>query len=267
MDEIKLLVLDLDNTLLSDNKTISKKDYKTLEKCLNNGIEIIFASGRYDFAQDDILKNLKLNFNRTKIADGGGTIYNENSKFHLNGFSKPEYIKVLNNLEEKGFKPFVTDGTFIYYEKDSPLIEIYQNLIDRFPEKFKEVINLSDLDNILKFILYCPDKKTLEFLKNIKIGDIKAFISANCLAEITPSKLDKWNAVKHLIKDKNYSVNNICAIGDSGNDLEMIKNAGLGLAVSNALDEVKKVADYVSESDNNHSAVTELIEKYIFKNA
>lgn len=261
---IKLIVIDLDNTLLKDDKTISGLDRETLEKCLKNNIDIIVASGRFLDSHKKILKELDLDlFNNPQIAEGGGLIYSENGTKFLGKLEKEKYLKILQKLKDKNVIPFVSDGINIYYEDNGPLNKIYGFDNKTNMNKLKKIDDLSQVKEPLKFILYCEDQETLKLYTDTLEPETKAFISAKNIAEITSTHLDKWYALKEIINEKGIQPEEIAAIGDSGNDLLMIKNSGLGLSVSNALPEVLDSSDYISKYDNNHNAVSQLIEEYI----
>ena len=81
--------------------------------------------------------------------------------------------------------------------------------------------------------------------------------------EIASAHLNKLNGIKVLSDIVGIPLENIAAIGDSDNDLSMIEGVGLGMAVANASPAIKNAAMYISNSDNDHGGVAELIEEYI----
>ena len=88
--------------------------------------------------------------------------------------------------------------------------------------------------------------------------------SKDVYVEITPKNIDKSSALETLISKKyNLTLDQVIAFGDNFNDTTMIKNVGLGVAVANAAQEVKDVADYVSSYTNKEHAVAKAIEKFL----
>ena len=79
--------------------------------------------------------------------------------------------------------------------------------------------------------------------------------------EISQKDVDKWDALKYLIKELNIQKEELIAIGDNINDRDMIINAGLGIAMGQSMPEIKEVADYVTD-DNENEGVKKAIEKY-----
>jgi hydroxymethylpyrimidine pyrophosphatase-like HAD family hydrolase len=88
--------------------------------------------------------------------------------------------------------------------------------------------------------------------------------SERALYEILPKGIGKGTSITKLGSFMNVDINKIIAIGDYNNDISMFKAAGIGVAVSNAIDEVKAVADYIAES-NDDDGVAKFIESVILK--
>lgn len=80
--------------------------------------------------------------------------------------------------------------------------------------------------------------------------------------EITNKNVNKWTAIEYLIEKLNIKKEEVMAIGDNINDIEMIKNAGMGIAMGNSAPQVKDIADFIT-SDNDSNGVAEAINKYI----
>ena len=93
-----------------------------------------------------------------------------------------------------------------------------------------------------------------------KVG---VFFSGEDILEFNPYNIDKGTGVKDLLEKINIDPSEAIAIGDNFNDIPMIENVGMGVAVKNGVDEIKSVANYVTENDNNHNAVAEVIQKFI----
>ncbi|MEG0963241.1 MAG: HAD-IIB family hydrolase, partial [Lachnospiraceae bacterium] len=91
------------------------------------------------------------------------------------------------------------------------------------------------------------------------------FFSCNEYLEYCPKDVDKGSGVKYIAEFLNVPMENTIAAGDERNDIPMIKAAGIGVAVSNAHKDVIAFADYVTENDNNHGAIAEIIKKFILK--
>lgn len=92
--------------------------------------------------------------------------------------------------------------------------------------------------------------------------ETEIFRSEPCFLEVAPKNVDKAYSLKHLLRILGISRQEIVCCGDSFNDISMIQFAGLGIAMANAQDQLKCVANYVTEYDNDHNGVAEVIEKF-----
>ena len=81
--------------------------------------------------------------------------------------------------------------------------------------------------------------------------------------DIMASGVSKWRVIKILAESLNIAHEDILTVGNYYNDIDMLQHAGVGIAVANSLPEVKDVADFVTEYDNNHDAVAEIISKML----
>ena len=107
-------------------------------------------------------------------------------------------------------------------------------------------------------------RKASEELQKSHIGsEVKMMFSLDMLLEILPYDSDKSVALKWLSEYVNVPLSEILAVGDAENDIEMLKEAGIGVAMNNAYEHVKEFADYVTERDNNHDGLVEAVEKFI----
>ena len=75
--------------------------------------------------------------------------------------------------------------------------------------------------------------------------------------------MSKYNSIKYLCKRENIRWNNTISFGDNYNDMPMLKVAGLSVAANNAVEDVKKACDVVTEADNNEGVIAEIIERFI----
>ena len=90
-----------------------------------------------------------------------------------------------------------------------------------------------------------------------------SFFSCKEYLEYCPLNTSKGTGVEYLTRVLNMPPDCTVAVGDEQNDISMIQTAHVGVAMKNGIDELKKVADYVTENDNNHDAIAEVIEKFI----
>lgn len=264
----KLLVLDFDDTLLTDELTISQEDIEAIIAAKNKGVYILFCSGRSNDSMRQFIDIMNIHddheyfvsFNGARIDDMNGN----------NIFVKSIEGPVLKDLIDLGAEFDVT--TQLYYdsklviEKETRLSRKYQKLTN-----MQHVImtNIKDLPYSTKVLFNSDDipklEKMQDRIKNKYSDVVNVFFSKPTYLEILHPDANKGLAVKYMAEHLGISKDEVIAVGDGFNDLFMIEYAGVGVAVANARDGVKAKADYITEASNNESAVAEVINKYILK--
>ncbi len=264
---IKLVATDLDDTLLTDDKRITEGNRKAIKACLDKGIHFVTASGRFNRAQLTFIKKINLNLEKQlHIGDGGGTLFNEDKIHRTFGvMEKPIYLQLLKEVRLTGIPCMVATYENIYYDiKDQPLSAVYGSIKGGLRSYVRYIDDLCNVPNkVLKMIFFRENDKVHDTLMSLKRPGLSVFMSAKYLIEITAENLCKFNAIRALAQQLNIQQEEICCIGDSGNDVGMVRNAGLGLSVQNALPVVKAVSDAVGLKNNNEDGVAWLLEKYV----
>ena len=129
-----------------------------------------------------------------------------------------------------------------------------------------EYSNYMDITAPMKILVWVKNEKEekywQEVCNNLNLAGVMA--AKNCF-DISLKGVNKYTGILKLAQKLNINENEIAAIGDYGNDVDMVKNASLGLAVKNATDEVKKSAKLVLDKTNNEDEVSYLIEKYLLQ--
>jgi len=269
--EYKLLALDLDGTLLNSKEEISKKNLEAIKRVNKKGVKIIVTTGRsYASAESYITK---ININDPVITYNGAVIHDfENviRKITL----KDNLIKdILKLLKDMDYAPIIYDENHKYYETfggythdflefsktfERELIKV-ENIIDR---EWKNVIRLSVVTGEPDIPLLHSELKK-NFGEKIKTLDTY-FVGWNFwIFEILSKDCSKSNGLSFLCNTYNIEQEEVIAVGDNNNDLDMITWAGMGVAMKNGLTSVIKEADYVTERNNDEDGVTEVLEKFI----
>ena len=116
-------------------------------------------------------------------------------------------------------------------------------------------------------LIELDDKKKLERFQKENLSwsedKLSSFFSCDEYLEYCPLDTTKGSAISYLCNFLNIPIKNTIAVGDERNDISMLEAAQLGVAVKNAKEEVKSAAELVTENDNNHDAIAEIIEKYM----
>lgn len=257
-----LIISDLDGTLINSQHFISQENLDAISFFIKNGGSFAIATGR---SKDNIrpyIENLTLN--GPCILYNGGGIYN----FQEERFLATELMDK-NLVEEyiiycmKNYKNMVVE----IFTPDMLYIITPDHILDPYVEREKQVYLRTTLDEVMKkdwikvLIYDSPEslQKAQSMLKNYNFLDkVDSFFSQVFYLELIKKGISKGAALERLKNSNQYSDKTIIAVGDYDNDVEMISSADVGIAVSNARECVKDVADIVTVS-NDENALHDII--------
>lgn len=267
----KTLVLDLDGTLTNSEKKISKKTKSAIMNIQDMGIRVILASGRSDYGMKHIAKELELakyksymiSFNGARIRD----LHNDKLLYEQNIDPKlyPEIFKLWKEYNVN----ILTYNKEINKMYTADAKDIYA-IIDAQINNYIPLVELKDfareVDYPVAKFLFMQDPIKLEWVEKDmqrRMGDrLDIYRSESCFLEVMPKGVNKGNALKTLAEITDLDPEEMIACGDSFNDMSMIEFAGLGVAMEEAVDELKKSADHVTGS-NDDDGIVDVIEKFI----
>lgn len=288
----KLIAIDIDGTLLDSCGNIGKETKEGLIKAKEKGVEIVLASGRPIKSTMSIAKELGID---NYIISGNGSIVLDVKKDELifEGFlDKEEVFRVAKFCEDNSiyYNVYTTEEIVCGQIKYNTIFYHTENTYK--PADKKTDINL--VDNTYRYIKSLKDPKFLKItiadesekifnniIKKLKENDDLTILDTSYMSrkiirqgsfnveinyfytEITRKNINKWVGIEALINKLGIKKEEVIAIGDNFNDTEMIENAGLGVAMENASDDIKRLADYVT-STNDDEGVLNVINKYIY---
>ncbi|RKS95524.1 hypothetical protein BC952_1214 [Flavobacterium limicola] len=260
----KMLVLDMDDTLLNDNHTISNENKVMLSKARELGVHIVLASGRPTPAMIAYAKELQLD-NSYMISYNGAVITDlKEDKIIFEQTLTQEQIHELYDYSLKSETHIITyvDGKIVS-ETDSEYIEIEKNITGLEHNKvisFKEEVQSS----AVKCILLEEPSYLKEVEKDLKAAmpHLSVSMSKPFFLEVAQNGIDKGASIKFLAEKLNILQSEIIAVGNAGNDLTMIEYAGLGVWVDNVDPELRDKGDFIVASNNNHG-VAEVVRRFI----
>lgn len=278
MSNIKVIILDVDGTLTNSKKVISKKTKDALIKAQKAGAILILASGRptsglIDFARElkmDKNHGLLVSFNGSKVVD-----CKTNKVLFNQTMSVEDGRAVLEHMKKFDVKPMINKGNYMYvndvfnnqiYYKGEPLNIIqYESRGGKF--KLCEKDDLAAFaDYPLNKILTAGDPEYLQANYKEMMEPFKETLSCMFTApfyfEFTAKGIDKAKALDTVLIPMGYKKEEMIAFGDSHNDSSMLKYAGIGVAMDNAVDDLKAVADEVTLS-NEEDGIAYTLSKYI----
>ena len=265
----KLLVLDVDGTLLDSEKKISKRTLAALLKVQQMGVRIVLASGRPTYGLMPIAKALELgNYGGFILSYNGGQIINAQSGELL--FERRINPEMLPYLEKKSRK----NGFAIFtYHEDTIITDSPENEHIRHEAELNGLKIIAETEFSIavdfapcKCMLVSDDEEALVGLEDHwrrrLNGALDVFRSEPYFLEVVPCSIDKSNTLGALLEKLGINSEEVIAIGDGVCDVSMIQSAGLGIAMGNAQDSVKVCADRITAS-NDEDGVAEAVEKAI----
>lgn len=263
----KLIVLDLDDTLLKNDRTISKITKEKLYLAQKAGVKIVLASGRPTFGIKSIADKLNLSENGGYIISYNGAriidCKTQNELFAIN-ITKEDVHYLYDVAVENGAYIQTYIGDDIVANESNEYTDIEQQITGMdvvIRDDFKAAVTT---DVVKVIVLQAPEKlkRLEEKLKDEMADKMYMTISKPFFLEFMNKSVDKSKSIERLAKMLSIDMDDVIAIGDSYNDLSMIKSAGLGVAMANSVDEVLKSADYIT-LDNEHDGVAKVIDEFI----
>lgn len=261
----KLLALDLDDTLLNEEFVISPRNKKAIVEAARRGVTVTLATGRMFRSSLPYAEELGLDV--PLITYHGAMVKKARSKEEI--FHRPVPLKLaielINFLESGGYHINLYINDCLYVREDNEFIQLYVNIAG------VEYTVVGDLTNFIKeeptkiTVIMKEEKRLFDLWKqlNQKYKNILSVAQSKpYFLEITHAESTKGQALKSLAESMGIKREEVIAVGDSYNDIDMIEYAGLGAAVENAREDVKKVADYITQSNVN-DGIAALIEKFI----
>lgn len=273
--DIKIIATDLDGTLLTTDKKLSDKNLEALKRANDKGINIVPSTGRPLIGIKDLLE--KMPFVRYCLLMNGALVWDivEQKAVYRSSFTKQQALELWDFAQKYNTMIDVhVDGVGViseYYlehcrdyvisDAIAELVRITRTTTDDVRTAIKNADNGVEKIN-LTFKDVSKRDEALEELKQFGYAVATSSVINNI--EINHVEATKGNGLLHLAKHLGLSKENIMAFGDNGNDITMIKTAGYGVAMGNAIEVIKKEAFFVT-LDNDDDGVAHAINKYILQ--
>jgi Cof subfamily protein (haloacid dehalogenase superfamily) len=262
----RMLVLDMDDTLLTDDHKISERNRDLLLKAQEKGVKVVLASGRPTPAMVGYAKELQLDrFGSYIISFNGAVITDMSNNQQI--FERTLTTEEVHSLHDFSLMHNVHIITYsnkgIISESESEFINIEKNLTGlplNLVPSFKDEVNEPTVKCIL---LDDPERlKGVERVLKSERKDLSVAFSKPFFLEVMPQGIDKAASIEVLAKKLNIAQEQIIAVGNAGNDLSMIEYAGLGVWVDNVTPELRDRADFIVASNMN-DGVAEVVERFL----
>ena len=288
MSLYKMVAIDIDGTLLNSKSELTEKTIEVLREASKRGTYIVLTSGRMTKNVNEFCN--KIGANKFLIAENGASIIDlqTGNTIYSKYLSKETVNKVLDVCESNSiyYMVYTQDelivknikymSLFFYKQNYNPNARIKQivagrDYINNVNGNFTKLMICDEDRSVYKSI--CKELKKIDEIditpvphtsvKKINIDGEEKEIKYS-YADISAKGANKWTAIEFLANKLGIKKQEIIAIGDNINDLHMIHNAGLGVAMDNGSPYAKKVANVVAPS-NDKEGVAQIIEKYILR--
>ena len=275
----KAVCLDLDGTLLDDEKKISDRSFLLLDNLIENGIEVIIATGRHFYMVSDFLKPLKRDI-MVCANNGAMSRFKESNKLvNVEYVSNCKFLEIYNKALECGMNPYIyvdsfVDGYHLAVKDGQPKKSHFEeNIVDKKiavdSVRYFSQIDVKSLETVLCIAFLDQKERIDEFFEYFKdeedlVKNMYFVPNGKKVLEFQSKKADKWIAITNYLKSKNISLSEVVSFGDEFNDKSMVKNSGMGFAMKNGIEELKSLTKNITEFTNNEDGVYFELKK-IFK--
>jgi len=263
----KLIAIDMDGTLLNDEKEISLENYEAIQKARQNGVKIVLASGRPLVGFKRYLEELHLiseedyvvAFNGAIVQSTGGNKIISKTTLGLEDYkelyelSKDLKVNIHALTEDTVISP--KDSKYTSLESEINLIHKNIIAVEEVPEdtSILKVMFIDDPEIIDEIVDKIPET----------ISDKYTIVRSEAFfLEFLHKSVNKGTGVAALAEKLNIKQAEVICIGDAGNDMHMVKYAGLGVAMGNAFPELKRAASFITRTNDEHG-VAHVINKFI----
>lgn len=264
----KLIATDLDGTLVTDNKKLTKRTIEDIKKAIEINVKIVISSARAFYRLEKYIDELELKradfyticFNGGMIVENitGNILYSQNLS--------TEEVKEIISLGKKLKAPMMLYSKDRNHVEQIPEITLKNSKGINFKTEDFSKINFELEENFIYKIAFIDEPERIKEMKNHIPDMIKSKYEITSSVpeyiEFVKKGIKKSESLKFIMKKYKIKQEEIIAIGDGENDIEMIKYAGLGVAVANADNKVKENSDYITAS-NNEDGVGKVIEKFL----
>lgn len=241
----KLLLLDIDGTLLNSKKELPPSAKEALFEARANGHELAIATGRGPFMVKKLAEELKIN---TYITFNGQYIVHEGKPFHKESLN-PQILSDIVEFAEKRDHPIV----FMTEEKMVSSIDYHPDIDESIKTlKYPHPQMIADFHlnhDVYQALLFCEQHEEPQYHEAFNDMQFVRWHRVSC--DIVPRGGTKASGIERLIKQTGHSIEDTIAFGDGLNDLQMMETAGFSVAMQNGHEKTKKVASYVTDHVDN----------------
>lgn len=268
---IKLIAIDIDGTLINSSYEITPYTKEVIHQARKEGVKVVLCTGRPFLGAQPYVNELGLDQEDDFLITYNGALIQKiqtKETIHHIGLTGKDYKKLAKIASDIGTYVHAMDFHAIYTpHRDISHYTGKASYFSAMPIKFRTVEEVNENDRFTKMIFIDEADRLDAALEKIP-PELKEqytmFKSEPIYCEILNKKASKGAALRKLASILNVSQHEIMAIGDHPNDYDMIEYAGIGIAMGNAVDEIKHVADYITLT-NDEDGVAKAIEKFVLQ--
>ena len=288
----KLVAIDIDGTLLNSRGEITNKTVETIKKVSNREVKVVLTSGRVTNSVKAIAQ--MIDASPYLICDNGASIYNVSTEETIwsKEIDKSTVIDLVKLFDDNNIYYMIfTDQEIIVKNLKHMALVFYMqrhNCVDENSGisqfKYAGLEYISQITSPIRRIVVCDEDRAIfnsiinkltnfsgislmasPFVahKVMRHGD-RSIVLSYSYAELLPEDTNKWSAISELMARFHLSSSEVVAIGDNFNDIQMIQNAGLGVAMNNGASVAKNVARIIAPS-NDENGVALILERYVLR--
>lgn len=265
---ISTIVLDLDGTLLNSDHQVSERNHAVIKQAMAQNKTVIIATGKTRKSSEAILEQLQLTTPGVFVQ--GLILYDADGAIRQQHTLDSKLARqVIQYAEMQGFSVIAYCGNRIVTKRLDSRVEKIAEFGEPMPEAIGQLVNYLDQLKINKLIIFGDHRGKLNALRwqlQQQLDGKIHFTDGGVLMalEALPKGTSKGQGVKTILRQLDIRPENVMAIGDGENDIEMLELVGLGVAVENAAEKLKAVADEIV-ANHDEDGVAEAIERFVLK--
>lgn len=272
---IRLVAVDLDRTLLDDNRKLSDRNRRALQRCIENGVQIAVCSGRDLPATRAITKDWQ--FPCWLVVQNGSLVLDPDvTAIDIRTFTQEQAVRVLDVLERHDLPPVVYDvhpnshrvwwqrgaqaapGVLEFRREHGSTIDFVDDMRTVLTQDISHMEVLEDASKI-----FAAERELASDSDVVTLANMSSSTKGRAMLGIYVAGTSKEQALARVAEINGIDATGVLAIGDNLNDIGMVQWAGIGVMVANGPDAARAVADWIAPS-NNDSGVAVAIEKFVF---
>lgn len=273
MSTYDLIGFDMDGTLLNSEKTISERTLDAVSRAAAAGKVVILTTGRgiSELQQFESMLGSVSYY----VCESGALVYDVKEKrvLHTVSFAREVVERVIELAEGEDVMPYMMSGGWAYTNRED-VADAEHFHMGIYREMMKQIANLTDdlyalyraeHFSVEKFNLFAASREIRERISaRVQGMPLTTAYAEDTSLEMSPQNVSKASGLNWLCQYLNLPLEKTIVVGDADNDAEVLRVAGLSVAMGNALPHIKAICDVVV-SDNDHDGCAEVVDRYLLE--